>query len=156
MKLCDFIIKKSIVKELKSLDKKGVIIELVEAVKNANKSEKIKVAEVVDLLIKREKIGSTGIGNSIAVPHVKVEGIKSAIGAFGRSVTGIDFNAVDGELVHIIFLVLSPTDAPEAHLQALRRIAQATKQPNFCKFLQEAKDVNEIYSLFNEFDEVVN
>ena len=156
MKLCDFIIKSSIVKDLKRSDKKGVIVELVEATKNAHKSEKIKAAEVVDLLIKREKIGSTGIGNMIAVPHVKIEGIKSVIGAFGRSATGIDFNAIDGELVHVIFLILAPVDDPESNLQALRRISQATRQPNFCKFLQEAKDIGEIYSLFKEFDEVLN
>jgi len=156
MKLCNFIIKSSIIKNLKSTDKKGAIVELVEATKNAHKSEKIKSAEVVDLLMKREKIGSTGIGNMIAVPHVKIEGIKSVIGAFGRSINGIDFNSIDGELVHVIFLILAPVDAPESNLQALRRISQATRQPNFCKFLIEAKDVGEIYSLFKEFDEVLN
>lgn len=155
MKLCDFIVKTSIVKELKGDDKKSVIVELVESLKKANKSEKIKVAEVVDLLMKREKIGSTGIGNGIAVPHVKVEGVKSVIGAFGRSLAGIDFDAVDGEPVRLIFIVLSPADDPESHLQALRRIAQATKQPNFCKFLREAKDVAEMHGLFKEFDEVL-
>lgn len=156
MKLCDFIVKSSIVKELKSDDKKGAIIELVEAVKSAHRSEKVKVAEVVDLLMKREKIGSTGIGNSIAVPHVKIEGLKSVIGAFGRSLRGIDFNAIDGELVHIVFLILAPVDDPEANLQVLRRISQATKQPNFCKFLRDAKDTAGIYGLFKEFDEVLN
>lgn len=156
MKLCDFISKSSMVKDLKSTDKKSAIIELVETAKNAHKSEKIKAAEVIDQLIKREKIGSTGIGNMIAVPHVKIEGIKSVIGAFGRSVKGIDFNSIDGEPVHIIFLILAPMDDPESNLQALRRISQATRQPNFCKFLMEAKDAGEIYSLFKEFDEVLN
>jgi mannitol/fructose-specific phosphotransferase system IIA component (Ntr-type) len=156
MKLCDFIVKSAIIKDLKSLDKKSAIIELVEVAKNAHRSEKIKAAEVIDLIVKREKIGSTGIGNMIAVPHVKIEGIKSVIGAFGRSINGIDFNAIDGELVHIIFLILAPVDDPESSLQALRRISQATRQPNFCKFLQDAKDISEIYSLFKEFDEVLN
>jgi mannitol/fructose-specific phosphotransferase system IIA component (Ntr-type) len=155
MKICDFVLKSAIVKTLKSSDKKGVITELVESIKYVHKSEKMKVVDVVDLLMKREKIGSTGIGNKIAIPHVKVEGIKSVIGAFGRSIGGIDFNAIDGEPVHLIFIILSPIDEPEIHLQALRRIAQATKQPNFLKFLRDAKDVNEIYSLFKEFDEVL-
>ncbi|MEW6027283.1 MAG: PTS sugar transporter subunit IIA [Planctomycetota bacterium] len=155
MKLCDFIAKSAIVRDLKSADRKGAIVELVEALKNAHRSEKIKVAEVVDSLMKREKIGSTGIGNSIAIPHVKIEGLKSVIGAFGRSAGGIDFNAVDGEPVHIIFLILGPFDDPEANLQVLRQISHATKQPNFCKFLRDAKDTSEIYNLFKEFDEVL-
>lgn len=155
MKICDFIKKSAIIKELKGKDKKSVIVELVESAKQANKDEKIKVVDVIDLLMKREKIGSTGIGNKMAIPHVKVEGVKSVVGAFGRSVSGIDFKAIDGELVHLIFIVFSPLDDPGTHLQALRRIAKATKQPNFLRFLQDAKDVNEIYGLFKEFDEVL-
>jgi mannitol/fructose-specific phosphotransferase system IIA component (Ntr-type) len=156
MKLTDFIGKSSVIKELRNTDKKGAISEIVEVIKNVHKSEKLKVNEIVDLLMKREKIGSTGIGNNIAVPHVKIEGIKSVIGSFGRSSIGIDFNAIDGEPVYLIFLILAPFDDPESNLQALRRIAQVAKQSNFCKFLKEAKDVPEIFGLFKEFDEVLN
>ncbi|MDI6732590.1 MAG: PTS sugar transporter subunit IIA [Planctomycetota bacterium] len=156
MKITDFIPKSSIIKKLNGTDKKAVIIELVETLKTTYKSEKIKVDEVVDMLMKREKIGSTGIGNSIAVPHAKIEGIKSVMGAFGRSPEGIDFNAIDGGLVHLVFLILAPVDDPESNLQALKRIARATQQQNFCNFLKEAKDSSEIFSLFREFDEVLN
>lgn len=156
MKLTDFINKSAVIKELESTDKKSAITEMVETMRSVYKAEKLKVNELVDLLMKREKIGSTGIGNSIAVPHVKVDGIKSVIGAFGRSSAGIEFNAIDGEPVNLIFLILASTDAQDANLQALRRIAQVAKQPNFCKFLKEAKDVSEIYGLFKEFDEVLN
>lgn len=155
MKLTDFIVKAAVVKELKSTDKRGAISEMIEAMKIAYKSEKLKVNEIVDLLIKREKIGSTGIGNSIAVPHVKMDGIKSVIGAFGRSSSGIDFNSIDGEPVHLIFLILASADDHESNLQALRRIAQVAKQPNFCKFLKDAKDQSEIVGLFKELDEVL-
>jgi len=154
MKLTDFILKPAIVKELESTDKKGAVTEIVETMKGVYKSEKLKVNEVVDLLMKREKIGSTGIGNSIAVPHIKIDGIKTVLGAFGRSSAGIDFNAIDGEPVHLIFLILGSADDPETNLQALRCIAQVAKQPNFCKFLKGAKDVSEIYGIFKELDEV--
>ena len=156
MELTDFIKKSTIIKELKSIDKKSAITEIIETIKNVYKSEKIKVNEIVDLLVKREKIGSTGIGNNIAVPHVKIEGIKSVIGSFGRSSVGINFNAIDGEPVYLIFLILAPIDDLESNLQALRRIAQVAKQPNFCKFLKEAKDVSEIFGIFKELDEVLN
>ncbi|MFH0888487.1 MAG: PTS sugar transporter subunit IIA [Planctomycetota bacterium] len=156
MKLTNFIGKSTIIKELTSKDKKGAISEMIETIKNVHKSEKIKANEILDLLIKREKIGSTGIGNNIAVPHVKVEGIKSVIGAFGRSSVGINFNAIDGEPVYLIFLIIAPIDDMESNLQALRRIAQVAKQLNFCKFLKEAKDVSEIFGIFKELDEVLN
>lgn len=156
MKLTDFIGKSTIIKELTSKDKKGAISEIIETIKNVHKSEKIKANEILDLLIKREKIGSTGIGNNIAVPHVKIEGVKSVIGAFGRSSVGINFNAIDGEPVHLIFLIIAPIDDMESNLQALRRIAQVAKQLNFCKFLKEAKDVSEIFGIFKELDEVLN
>jgi len=156
MELTDFIRKSTIITELKSVDKKSAITEIIETIKNVYKSEKIRVNEIVDLLVKREKIGSTGIGNNIAVPHVKIEGIKSVIGSFGRSSVGINFNAVDGEAVHLIFLILAPIDEPESNLQALRRIAQVARQPNFCKFLKEAKDASEIFGIFKELDEVLN
>jgi len=156
MKLTDFISKSAIIKELKSKDKKGAMSEIIETMKGAYKVEKLKTSEILDSLIKREKIGSTGIGNSISVPHVKIDGIKTVVGAFGRSATGIDFNAIDGEPVHLIFLILASTDDPDSNLQALRRIAQVAKQPNFCKFLREAKDASEIMGLFRELDEVLN
>jgi PTS system nitrogen regulatory IIA component len=156
MKLTDFILKTAIIKELENTDKKLAIAEMIGVIKNVYKYEKIKVNEVVDLLMKREKIGSTGIGSNIAVPHIKIDGIKSVIGAFARSSAGIDFNAIDGAPVHLIFLILAPMGNPEANLQALKRIAQVAKQTNFCKFLREAKDISEIYGLFKELEEVLS
>ena len=155
MKFSDFIIKSAVIKELKAGDKKGVVKELVETIKSAYNPEGFKINEVVDLLMRREKIGSTGIGNGVAVPHAKMDGLKSVLGALGRSSRGIDFNAIDGETVHLIFLILAPSNNAEANLQALQRVSQAIKRANFCKFLKEAKDTKEIMELFTEIDEAL-
>lgn len=155
MKFTDFITKSTIVRELKSVDKKGAIQEMVESARSAYKSEGIKIKETVDELMKREKIGTTGIGGGIAVPHAKLDGIKSVLGVFGRSARGVDFAAIDGASVSLIFLLLTPKNNPDANLQALQRVSQATKLPNFAKFLKSAKDAKDIMSLFQEFDEVL-
>lgn len=156
MKFSDFLPKAAIIKDLKSLTKEDAIEELSEALRRAHNLKGIKVSVMVDVLLKREKIGSTGIGNGVAVPHAKMEGLKNVVGAFGRSSAGIDFDAIDGEPVHLIFLIMAPADRPEANLQALQRVSQAIRQANFCRFLKEAKEVKDIIDLFNEVDELLD
>ena len=154
MKFAEIINRSAIIKELKSSDKKGVIKELVEVIKSAYKTDNIKPTNIIDKLFKREKIGSTGIGNGIGVPHAKIDGLKSVLCAFGKSSKGIDFDAVDGLPVYIVFLLLTPQDNPELNLQALQLVARLTKEINFCKFLKEAKNTKEVCDTLLEFDEV--
>jgi nitrogen PTS system EIIA component len=156
MKLSGFIIKTTIIKNLKATDKKGALEELVNAIKKAYRLPTLKTNATMDELLKREKIGSTGIGNGIGVPHAKIKNLTNVLGAFGRSDTGIDFDALDGEPVHLIFLILAPTDQPESNLQALQRVSQAIKQPNFCRFLKEAREEKSIIELFREVDTVLD
>jgi len=151
MKLSDFIIKTAIVKNLKAVNKTNVLEELVSTVKKAYRLD-FKPGEAVDGLLKREKIGSTGIGHGIAIPHAKVKGVTSVVGAFGRSETGIDFNALDGAPVNLIFLILAPLNGPEEYLQSLQRVSQAIKQPNFCKFLRTTHEIKGLFELFQEVD----
>ncbi|MCK4909767.1 MAG: PTS sugar transporter subunit IIA [Planctomycetes bacterium] len=153
MKFSDFIIRGTVIKELKNNDKKDVIQEMVETIKSVYKLTTPKTAEIVEALMKREKIGSTGIGHGVAVPHAKIPGLKTVLGAFGRSRDGIDFNAIDGAPVNLVFTILAPPDRAEANLQALQRVSQSIRQANFCKFLKEAKDIKEIVEIFKESDE---
>jgi mannitol/fructose-specific phosphotransferase system IIA component (Ntr-type) len=125
----------------------------VEVIRESHKSANLRTADVVGALEKREKLGSTGIGNGVAVPHAKLDSLDTILGAFGRSAEGLDFNAVDGEPVHLVFLVVSPFDKADAHIQALQKIFQAVKRVNFCKFLRQAKGVKDILELFHEVDE---
>jgi PTS system nitrogen regulatory IIA component len=142
-----------VAKELKGTDKKGIIKEMAELMKSAYKSEGLKVNDVIDKISKREKVGSTGIGGGIAVPHAKIDGLQTVLCGFGRVTAGIDFDAVDGAPVNIVFMLLTPKNNADLNLQALQLVAQITKQPNFCKFLKEAKDAKEIMDILLEFDE---
>lgn len=153
MKFADFIPNTAVILDLKGTEKKEVIKEIVEKIKDVFNLGTVKVNDMVEILMKREKIGSTGIGNGIAVPHAKLDDIKKVVGAFARSSRGVDFNAVDGASVNLIFLILAPSDNPEANLQTLQHISRTIKQPNFCKFLRNAKDVKAIIEIFKDADE---
>ncbi len=154
MKLTEFIPKKAIIPVLKAKDKKGAIQELVQAARKAFDNERFVVAEVVDAIVQREKVGSTGIGAGVGVPHAKLDGIKNVIGAFGRVASPIDFAAVDGAPVSLIFLILSPPAKGEAYLKALQKVMTALKRPNFVKFLKNAKTSGDIVEIFREVEEV--
>jgi len=154
VKLTEFIPKKAILPVLKAKDKKGAIQELVQAARKAFDNERFVVADIVDAIVQREKIGSTGIGGGVGVPHAKLDGIKNVIGAFGRVAPPIDFSAVDGEPVSLIFLILSPPAKGEAYLKALQKIMTALKRPNFVKFLKGAKTNGDIVEIFREIEEV--
>ncbi len=154
MKLTEFISKKAILPTLKATDKKGAIQELVQAARKAYEGERFVVSEIVDAIVQREKIGSTGIGGGIGVPHAKLEGVKNVIGAFGRASTVLDFNAVDGQPVNLIFLIIAPPSKNEVYLKALQKVMSALKKPNFVKFLRGAKSVRDIEEIFREAEEV--
>jgi mannitol/fructose-specific phosphotransferase system IIA component (Ntr-type) len=154
VKLTEFIPKKAIIPVLKAKDKKGAIQELVQAARKAFDNERFVVADIVEAIVQREKIGSTGIGGGVGVPHAKLDGIKNVIGAFGRVAAPIDFSAVDGEPVTLIFLILSPPSKGEAYLKALQKVMTALKKPNFIKFLKGAKTSGDIAEIFKEVEEV--
>ena len=154
MKLTEIISKKAIIPVLKATDKKGAIQELVQAARKAYEGEKFVVTSIVDAIVQREKIGSTGIGGGVGVPHAKLEGIKNVIGAFGRVAYPIDFSAVDGEKVSLIFLILSPPAKGDEYLKALQKVMLALKKPNFIRFLKGAKTAKEIEEIFREVEEV--
>lgn len=154
MKLVDFMSRKAIITELKSSGKRSVISELVQVLKKTHSLEKFQVQETTDRIMEREtKIGSTGLGGGVAVPHAKLPGVKSVFGAFGRSTRGISFNAIDGEPVHLVFLILSPAEGSDVHLKALQKVMTAIKRGNTCRFLKAAKTAKEIEDIFKEAEE---
>ena len=156
MRLTDFIPRKAILPELKATEKKGAIQELVQAARKANEGEKFVVTEIVDAIVAREKIGTTGVGGGVGIPHAKLEGVKGVIGAFGRSEGGLDFSAVDRDRVHLLFLILSPPTRSEEYQKALQCIIHALKRPNFVKFLRGAKTAKAIDEIFREAEEVAS
>ena len=136
MRVLDFLDKDSIELNLKAKTKKEVIEELVEILMKRNIIIDKKVA--IDSLLEREELGSTGVGQSIAIPHSKTKGVKELIGAFGVSKQGVEFDALDGEPVNIFFLLLAPEGAAGLMLKALARVSNFLKNKYYRKKILEA------------------
>ena len=155
MKLMDFIAKKAIVAELKATDKKGVIAEIVAAMKKAYPSDRIPAADLVEAILHREtKVGSTGLGGGVAIPHAHVDGLRSLVGAFGRTSKPIEFGAIDGLPVHLFFVIASPPAKKTEYIDALKVTSSAIRTANFCRFLKGARTNREIEEIFREIEEV--
>jgi PTS system nitrogen regulatory IIA component len=153
MRMSDLFSKKAVVLDLEASDRKGALRELVEAAKSAYGIARLPVADVVDAIVAREKIGSTGLGRGVAIPHTKCETVKTVVGAFGRSTKGLEFNAVDGEPVYLLFLILATPAKEEEYVEARRCVAKAVLRPHFIKFARNAKNVKDLEVLFAEADE---
>lgn len=149
-----FLTKDTVKLKVDATDKNGVISELVAVLASAGKIEKKDIDAVTASILKRESLGSTGIGNGLAIPHAKASPhVKGLVGAFGRSEHGIDYGAVDGEKCKLFFLMVSPANGVETHLKILKKLATLARDKTFCRFLGEAKDEEEIVGLLREAEE---
>ena len=153
MKLSDFIVKDAIVPELEATDRDAVIRELVSALAAAKAVTATDVDAIVKAIIDREKHGSTGFGKGVAVPHVKHPAIKKRVGAIGRSAVGVDFAALDQAPVYSVFLLLSPQNNPDGHLQAMENIFRNLQQDTFRRFLRQSDTKQKIVELIEEADQ---
>jgi PTS system nitrogen regulatory IIA component len=151
MKLSELIDEDYILPELKAKDKKGVLEELVEAL--GKREPSIEKKALVKVLLERERLGSTGIGDGVAIPHGKFSGIIRPVIAFGRSHRGIDFESMDGEPVFLFFLLVAPENSASIHLKALAKIAKILKNSAFRKVLMEAPGKKELYRTIIQNDE---
>ena len=134
-------------------DRDGVIRELVNALAGAGALPGDAVDEVVAALIKREQNGSTGFGKGVAVPHVKHAKVKKMAGTVGRSLNGIDFAALDHQPVYSIFLLLSPDNQPQQHLQAMNIVFSNLQKDTFRRFLRQSATREGIAELLDEADQ---
>lgn len=105
---------------------------------------------VADRLVEREKLGSTGFGGGIAIPHAKLAGLDGIVGAFARLGQPVDFAAVDAMPVDLVFMLLSPPDAGAAHLKTLARVSRALRDPGFVAKLRGAGSRDALYALLTE------
>jgi mannitol/fructose-specific phosphotransferase system IIA component (Ntr-type) len=153
MKLRDFIVNDAITPELAATDRDGAIRELVGALSDAGALPENAVDEVVTALIKREQNGSTGFGKGVAVPHVKHARVKKMVGTIGRSLNGLDFAALDHQPVYSIFLLLSPDNQPQQHLQAMNIVFSNLQKDTFRRFLRQTTTRQAIAELLDEADQ---
>ena len=153
MKLADFICFEAIVPKLKATDRNGAITDLVTALDKAGRLGRGHRNEIIKAVIKREKEASTGMGKGIALPHVKHNAVKDVVATVGRSRVGIDFHSLDKQLVHTVFLLISPADNPDRHLQAMENIFKHLQQERFLKFLRQSETTDELEDLLREADE---
>lgn len=152
MKFSDFISTKAIRADLASESKEAVIRELVQSLLDAGEINADEQEDIIAAIMKREDLGSTGIGRGVAVPHTKHPSVDKLVGTVGISLDGVDFNSLDGEKVQLFFLLVSPPDRPGDHLRALENISRQLRDDAFCRFLKQSKSADDIQQLLNEAD----
>ena len=147
MHLGDFISPEAVIPSLKSKNKKQLLQELSA---RAARLTGLEERYIFDVLLQRERLGSTGLGQGIATPHGKLAGLKRIVGIFARLAEPIDFDAVDGDPVDIVFLLLAPEGAGADHLKALAKVSRALRNKKLCDKLRGSDSADAIYSLFQD------
>ena len=150
MKILDVMPKEAILDDLKSQNKKGLLEELVAPLAA---STDLNSDDLVRVLMERERLGSTGIGGGIGIPHGKIKDLESLVLGFGLSRKGIDFESIDGEPTHIFFVLITPEDSTGLHLKLLARISRILKNDQFKEQLLNAADQDEIFDIIKQEDE---
>jgi PTS system nitrogen regulatory IIA component len=151
MKLSEILEEDNIILDLKAKDKNGVLEELAEVVTNHEPS--LDTGSLIRVLLERERLGSTGIGDGVAIPHGKFRGVTHPIISFGRSLKGLDFESMDGQPAFLFFLLVAPENSASVHLKALAKIAKILKNGSFRKVLMEASTKKELYQTIIQNDE---
>ena len=150
MKISDILKKDCIIPELKAEDKEGALKEVSYFLElNGIIQEH---SHLLQALLEREQLGSTGIGDNMAIPHAKFAGIEQITTVFARSRKGVDFQSLDRKPVYFIFLLLAPPSATGLHLKALAKIARLFKNPTLRENILEADDAKTIHALLLEED----
>jgi len=152
MKFADFVCREAIRADLAAMDKEGAIREMAQALLDAGQIEADEFESVVKAILKREELGSTGIGRGVAVPHTKHPSVDRLVGTVAVSGQGVDFSSLDGETVQLFFLLISPPDRPGDHLRALENISRQLRDDTFCRFLKQSKSAEDIQQLLDESD----
>ncbi|MCB2190391.1 MAG: PTS sugar transporter subunit IIA [Deltaproteobacteria bacterium] len=151
MKLTDILTSEQVVADLGGRGKRAVMEELCRPLVAGH--PQLEISKLMEVLVEREKLGSTGIGDGIAIPHGKMVGLDNLLLSFGRSRAGVDFDSLDGKPAHLFFLVVAPDNSAGTHLKALARISRLLKSNTVRQQLMEASDAREIYEIIESQDE---
>lgn len=152
MRLSDFVNKEAILPDLKVDSKEAAIRKMVQSLGACGSINPVDQESIIAAILKREELGSTGIGNGVAVPHTKHPSVDRLIATVALAKEGVDFASLDGEDVFILFLLVSPPDRPGDHLRALENISRHLRNHNFCNFLKQAASRDAVMDLLEEAD----
>ena len=153
MKIMDFLSQAAIIPDIKAAKKEDVLKEMVDALIDAGNLDRRNRNKLIEALVTRESLGSTAIGQGVAIPHAKSDCVDKLIAAFGLSKKGVDFDSLDGDLAHIFFLLVAPVDSAGPHLKALARISRLLKDKYFRDSLRSCQDKDSIISTISQEDE---
>jgi len=150
LKITEMLRREFVLEELKAKSKREVLAELAEVFTKGK--DKPETEAMLHVLLEREKLGSTGIGEGIAIPHGKLTGLEEMVVAFGRSREGIEFESLDSRPVHLFFLLMAPENSAGLHLKALAKISRMLKDGAFRKRLRDARMQEDLYQVILEKD----
>jgi nitrogen PTS system EIIA component len=153
MKICQYLTSDLIVPDLKALNKEGVLKELAGQI--ADHIPHLNTGEILQVLMDRERLGSTGIGEGFAIPHGKLKTLEQMVIAFGRSYHGIPFDSLDGKAAYYFFVLIAPEDSAGLHLKALAKISRFLKNSAFKENLSRASDREALQKVIQEQDDLM-
>jgi PTS system nitrogen regulatory IIA component len=152
MRMSDFVVRDAIIPELSATTKEGVIREMVESLRNAGQFRGTDPEDIVRAILKRELLGSTGIGRGVAIPHTKHTSADRLLGTVALSKAGVAFDSLDGDPVHIFVLLVSPQDRPGDHLRALENVSRSLRDDAFVRQLRNSTTREQIWSVLEQAD----
>jgi PTS system nitrogen regulatory IIA component len=151
MRLSEILGEDNVISDLKARDKRTVLEELAQTI--VDQEPDLDKSSLVKVLLDRERLGSTGIGDGVAIPHGKYNGLSQPMVSFGRSRKGLDFESMDGQPAFLFFLLVAPENSTSIHLKALARIAKILKSSSFRKALMEVPTKEELYQTIIQNDD---
>ena len=150
MKIMDILLKDAVILDIESTGKREVLAELSESAAQAEAS--LDADRLFQVLLDRENLQSTGIGDGVAIPHGKMPGLARLVASFARSQSGVDFESIDGQQTHLFFLLVVPEHSGGQHLKALARISRFFRDAEFRKALSEARSREDVFQAIEEQD----
>ncbi len=150
MKIMDILVKDAVLLDLDSSSKQAALQELARSLAVAE--PRLDAARLLEVLLERERLQSTGIGDGVAIPHGKLPGLEDLVASFARSRVGVDFDSIDGQKTHLFFLLVVPENAGGKHLKALARISRFFRDASFRKALEEAETREDVFRAIEEED----
>src|SRR5262245_64872190 len=152
MRMSDFVVREAIIPQLAASTKEGVIREMVESLRAAGQFRGADLEDIIRAILKREFLGSTGIGRGVAIPHTKHNSVERLIGTVALSNKGIAFDSLDGEPVHVFVLLISPQDRPGDHLRALENVSRSLRDDGFVRALRQAATREVVWDLIDDVE----